>query len=318
MDTPKPTGPAIEFICPICHRDLEKSATELVCPPCNARYPVVDGIPCFFTVDKFYESRWVQPDLTSGSLRNRLVKKERFFLNMLRGKQGSLLDLGCGGGWRMFSQVGATVGVDVSIGSLKAARTLYDVVVQSGLTCLPFPDNTFDYVVSTDVLGHIPLEEKDLVLSEIKRILRPGGITLHYVEAEGDDPLMKFARSHPELYRQHILDPEGHIGLEAAGAIFRRFRRQHWEPIEERAVYRGPVYIQRFVQYFDNGYRRKSVCISALTSISKVIITIAPIALLVNLGITLVLEATDRICPESWAGGVLVCYQKKEGINGIA
>jgi ubiquinone/menaquinone biosynthesis C-methylase UbiE len=179
------------------------------------------------------------------------------------------------------------------------------------LQYLPFPDETFEFVVSSDVLGHIRIADKDQTLAEIWRVLRPGGLTLHYIEAEGTDPLMRFAQSYPELYRQHIIEPEGHVGLEAATAIFNRFRRNRFIPLQEMAVYRGPVYIQRFVQYFDNEYRGKSGLISTLVRCCKVLSAAGPVAIATNLGITALIELADRVCPSSWAGGALVCYQKQ-------
>jgi SAM-dependent methyltransferase len=48
---------------------------------------------------------------------------------------------------------------------------------------LPYPDGTFDLVFSTSVLEHVQnLEE---CLSEIHRILKPGGISMHYFPAKG-------------------------------------------------------------------------------------------------------------------------------------
>jgi len=46
-------------------------------------------------------------------------------------------------------------------------------VTQGSLTELPYPDNTFDLVCSFDVIEHI--KEHDLAVSEIRRVLKPGG-----------------------------------------------------------------------------------------------------------------------------------------------
>ncbi len=298
------------FACPSCHLALEPIQGGLRCPACLSTYPVLDGIPAFVSADRFYEGRWAEPDQTSGSIRNLLVKKERFFCRMLRGKAGSVLDLGCGGGWRLYTSIGPVTGVDISLESLRAARTIYDQVAQANLGALPFPDEAFDFVVSSDVLGHVHLEDKDQVLGEIRRVLQPGGCTIHYIEAEGDDPLMRFARRYPDLYTRYILEPEGHIGLESATAIFQRFRRAGFQPVAEQAVYRGPTYVRRIGQYFDNEYRRESRAISGLVSASRLLTTAKPLEIAANLGITALLEITDRACPPSWAGGALVCYRK--------
>jgi SAM-dependent methyltransferase len=298
------------LVCPHCHQSLENGRDSLVCVGCCQQYPIRSGVPCFGQTDDFYEGRWVAPDLSSGSIRNLLVKKERFFWRWLRNRRGSLLDLGCGGGWRLYTRTGPVAGVDVSISSLQSAKTIYQQVAQSSLERLPFPDESFDFVVSSDVLGHVALPDKDRVLQEIRRVLRPGGLTLHYVEAEGNDPLMRFAQRYPQQYQRYIIEPEGHIGLESAGQIFDRFRRLSFQPLEERAVYRGPLYVGRVAQYFDNEYRRKSRRINVLVAVSKLIMRAKWLEMAANLGITGLLELTDRICPPSWAGGALVCYRK--------
>ena len=95
----------------------------------------------------------------------------------------SVLDLGCGAGMlALLKRKGVTLaGVDLSSeGALASRRNGYDLTCAAVLTRLPFKDNSFDYVVSLDVLGHVAFEEKDAVLSEIRRVLRPGGVAIIY------------------------------------------------------------------------------------------------------------------------------------------
>src|ERR1043165_8277727 len=97
----------------------------------------------------------------------------------------AVLDLGCGAGMlALLKRKGvALTGVDLSDECVTAARRNgYDETVCSTLDALPFADRSFDYVVSLDVLGHIGEVEKDAVLAEIKRVLRPDGVTLHGIE----------------------------------------------------------------------------------------------------------------------------------------
>src|SRR5581483_6081136 len=191
-----------DLACPSCRAVLPAGDAALRCPTCGREYPVVGGVPAFAAPDAFYEGKWASPDRSCGSPRNWLVKKQRFFLRRLAGREGRLLDLGCGGGWAVFARGGETAGVDLSVASLQGARKLYDTVAAAELGALPFPDASFDYVVSSDVLGHVPLAGKDRVWKEIRRVLKPGGRTLHYIEADGGDPLMRFAKSDPALYRR--------------------------------------------------------------------------------------------------------------------
>jgi SAM-dependent methyltransferase len=257
----------------------------------------------------FYEGRWASPDLSAGSLRNFLVKKERFFVQELKGRKGRVLDLGCGGGWRLYTLVGPVVGVDLSHGSLKAAKGLYADVVQSSLDRLPFASGSFDFVVSSDVLGHVRHEDKDAVLAEVRRVLRPGGRTLHYVEAEGQDPLMRWARTQPELYQRHVVAPEGHVGMETASATIARFRRAGFRPVRELAAYKGLLYVGRVVQLFDNEYAAASPGLRALVRLCRTLRALGPLEMAANLVVSGAMEVADRFLPLDWAGGVMVSYE---------
>jgi len=300
----------ISFCCPGCHSSLAEGDASLTCRRCEAQYPLIDGVPVFAARDAFYEGRWAEPDRSCGSLRNWLIKKQRFFLHSLRGKRGALLDLGCGGGWQGFAQTGMAVGVDLSLGSLKAARSLYSKVALAELAALPFPDETFDYVVSSDVLGHVETAKKDVVIAEIARVLRRGGRTLHYIEADSSDPLTRFEKRYPELYRRYIVEPEGHIGVEAPSQTTERFRRVGFRPVREVPSYKLLLYVNRIVQYFDNEYSRKARGIGLLVMFCKALMAVKPLELGANVAISLILEVTDRVLPAEWANGLMVEYER--------
>ena len=148
----------------------------------------------------------------------------------------TVLDLGCGAGMlALLKRKGVTlVGVDVSTECAKAARRNgYDATTSALLTKLPFPDHSFDYVVSLDVLGHVAFEEKDAVLAEIKRVLRPDGVTLHGIECTDRVARPRTEEMSEEELRKFI-EIDGHVGLEEEQEHAARFRRffPHvaWEP----------------------------------------------------------------------------------------
>ncbi len=261
---------------------------------------------------QFYEGKWADPDLSDGSLRNWLVRKQRFFLRRLpRSSQHRVLDLGCGGGWKLFTRAGRVAGVDYSRQSLKAASAIYAHGAMADLAHLPFRADAFDTVVSADVLGHIPLHQKQQVVEEIHRVLKTGGRTLHFIEAEGDDPIIRFAKQDPELYQRRIIGPEGHEGIESAADTFARFRRAGFQPLAETGAYRMIMYVGRVPQLFDNEYARRSGPLGALVALCKLLTRWRPLELASNIAVALLLEITDRVFPERWSGGVLVDYVKE-------
>lgn len=90
-----------------------------------------------------------------------------------------ILDAGCGTGafaGRLRDNGFRVVGIDASIGMLAPARNRKVAVAQAIAQRLPFPDATFDGVVSVAVLHH--LGSTDMVrgaIDEMMRVLRPGG-----------------------------------------------------------------------------------------------------------------------------------------------
>jgi SAM-dependent methyltransferase len=95
-----------------------------------------------------------------------------------------ILDVGCGTGANllMLSKYGDAEGVDVSEDALAFCRErgLEKVKLGAGEE-LPYEDGTFDLVTAFDVVEHM---DDDLAgLTEMRRVLRPGGRVLLFVPA---------------------------------------------------------------------------------------------------------------------------------------
>jgi len=94
-----------------------------------------------------------------------------------------VLDVACGEGYgsALLAQVArAVVGVDIDAAVIAAARSEFprpNLTFEVGdAGALPLPDAAFDVVVSFETLEH--LRDQEQFLSEIRRVLRPGGLLI--------------------------------------------------------------------------------------------------------------------------------------------
>ena len=101
-----------------------------------------------------------------------------------RWQKGRLLNIGCAHGpdFLPFRQSFALYGVDFSTEMLRFARKYsqkFNFTVSLSLadvSCLPYPDETFDWVISVATYHHIKgKRERQAALSELRRVLKPGG-----------------------------------------------------------------------------------------------------------------------------------------------
>ncbi len=95
-----------------------------------------------------------------------------------------VLDLGCGFGRHAYEaqRLGArVVAVDRSLAELKDVSGMFAALEAQQLaattnadaTAMPFPDATFDRVIASEVLEHIP--DDGAAIAELARVLKPGG-----------------------------------------------------------------------------------------------------------------------------------------------
>ena len=122
------------------------------------------------------------------SFRGQLRELRQRTATMARLQPGdAVLDVGCGTGTlalevaRRVGSAGRVAGIDpgteqIARARAKATRRHLPIEFQVGvIEQLPFPDATFDVVLSTLMIHHVPAPIKRQGLAEIARVLKPGG-----------------------------------------------------------------------------------------------------------------------------------------------
>lgn len=120
----------------------------------------------------------------------------------VHGRGWRILDAGCGPGGtsRSLRQWGTVVGLDFAEEAVRLAQSGGGMaVVRGSVTALPFRSASFDLVTSFDVLYHVGVVDDGEALSEMARVLRPGGWLLVRVPAfeflrTGHDVIVHTAR----------------------------------------------------------------------------------------------------------------------------
>lgn len=115
---------------------------------------------------------WIE---LTASLRRRLY---RYIVERADLKEKDLvLDLGCGSGQilKISNRSFKVIGADLSISMLGQARTRGGALLlcQADAQAIPFKDNTFDSLISLDLLEYLPTPLK--VVEEMVRVLKPAG-----------------------------------------------------------------------------------------------------------------------------------------------
>jgi SAM-dependent methyltransferase len=189
-------------------------------------------------VNEFYSDRFVcqhPPNILECDPATKFdiafFKQYWIYNNVTQGAR--VLDVGCGSGTLnlLKSKNVYLVGIDLSEKALEQALIAgYDEVVMCDGFDTPFPDNSFDFIVSLDVLGHIENEVKDNYLEKWTRLLKNDGVMLHGIEC-GD---IDYSRL-DEKAREYILI-DGHVGMESYEKCEARFKKYFTEVIAENLM----------------------------------------------------------------------------------
>ncbi len=169
----------------------------------------------------------------------------RPFLGPLRqAGTGTILELGCGTGndaGRLAREGYCVTAIDLSAEAIERASARFGpgvtFLVADIAMPLPFPDSSFDAVMSNVALHMFPDRLTRQVFAEIRRLVRPGGLFLFHVNAVEDRPLR--ARWRPvarELEQDFVLEETGQT-MHFFSEAYLRELLQEWtelrlEPVE--------------------------------------------------------------------------------------
>lgn len=323
-------------VCPTCRQPLVEQSNSVECPACKVRYPYVEGILSFLSRDASFnptafkekqEKAWSASARLRDRVRNSRFlsllnwmriklsvsgRRDRIFYNEMHGGSPNrlILDVGCGGGRHYFADYGKVVGIDPVLDLLGIAKTIYSEVYHGSAFALPFADGTFDYVVSSDVIGHIQTEDKDRMFAEMYRVLRPGGRTVHVIETDSTNLWLSFAHRYPELFQRYFVEVPGHISLEMPSALRARFLRHGFKEVRFEKFSSTIQECGTIYGCFNNEFKEKHLGVKLAVAVDRLFSR----NLLTAEAANLLLEPVARICdwmtPFDSASGALVVYEK--------
>ena len=325
-----------KLICPDCRAEIVQSNSEWHCPKCGRKFVYLHGILSFLTTaEKFnegeFEERQKQAWSDSAALRQKVSQSRLLsFLNTLRikfsffgrrdrifynemahgDKSRLILDLGCGGGRHYFCDYGKVIGVDPELGLLPMAQKLYAEVYHAGGYQLPFDDNSFDYVVSSDVLGHIPFDKKDVIFSEMYRVLKPGGRAIHMIETDGTNIWFRQAKKIPGFFEKYYVDIPGHIGLELPTALRNRFLKHGFKEVRFKKLCSNLQAVSSIWGVFRNYFNKHPAWVRLIVRVDGVLGKKLIVREILHLLMEPLAILDDALTPIDHAGGMLVVFEK--------
>lgn len=185
----------------------------------------------------------LEPTLSS----QQLISRQRFALEMVEAgmpRSSRILEAGCGAGVlaaKLIQRGYAVWGIDLAKPMIRYARQLSESAPfgVGDIEHIPFPDNTFDVVVSLGVIEYLESDER--ALREVWRVLRPGGRAVIAIP-NGRSPLRRVdgvvrkvvapLRSAYRLVKYRLRAGPAPASGTFAGAVrhapYRRFYRSRW------------------------------------------------------------------------------------------
>jgi len=216
----------------------------------NGKYEIKNDIPNFVTNLNNNDQKQVKDGFSFKWDKASQVSEDSFYKENLKeiylemmGLSGEdlsifdnkiILDVGVGSGSsaRMWgSKAKEFHGIDISTGVYKAKQSLKKsisnlILAQADLNKLPYPDDSFDVIVSNGVLHHTP--DTKLALKNVIKKLKPGGSCLFYIYKK-KSPIREFS---DDYIRSKISELDPDSSLEHLSPITKFAKLLHEKSVE--------------------------------------------------------------------------------------
>jgi SAM-dependent methyltransferase len=274
----------VQLVCTTCHTPLTARHDSFECPACGSVFAVAEGVPVFYpqaTLYRNYDDIWeLDKEFCAPTLFHRFLGsalkywtyRERVYAQRHLVRGGDSLDLGCWTGSYTYARLSRTVtGIDLTLSAAQVASHHYNFAVQGSVACLPFAAGSFDCVVSAHLIGHVPAANKDAVVAEIHRVLKPGGKSVHFIETDSENIFVRRAKRDPDLYQKYFVERVGHNGLELPSVILKRFQRQGFVVEDVTKMDSGILPPWYYLWYLDNEYTQRQRALAGKVRLARVL-----------------------------------------------
>lgn len=199
----------VPYVCSKCHGQLQQGDHDAVCTQCNAQFQREEcGCVDFAGPSVSFDEWWLESDEKKQQwLTKDAPQEEEYEVGLARNyvhplieslgfRPGncSVLSAGCGLGSDvdLLNELGyPTWGLDIGSRVLAwATRNHVERLCRADIREMPFPDNSFDFVLSLNTIEHIGtvgdsnrvtpdyLEQRKLAMQSLLRVTKPGGYLL--------------------------------------------------------------------------------------------------------------------------------------------